>query len=103
MADQVTIAFRGTIEYRDRLQDEARARRIKMQELIERAIEVYLRQGSAAAEIAAERAADRVAREALAPAGTKLIVVPNEMAEIFQRLLEFYATHCQPTKQLNRE
>ena len=40
----VRIAFTGTEDYRADLQAQALARRIKVQELIERALEVYLAQ-----------------------------------------------------------
>lgn len=79
------IAFRGTEDYRERLQDAARARKIKVQELLERAVEVYLT-GSAAAEVAAQRAA----AEQVAPPGQKAVVVPEEMVELIDQFVRWY-------------
>lgn len=79
------IAFRGTEEYRNRLQDEARARRIKVQELIERALEVYLK-GSAAAEVAAQRTAEQMS----APPGHKVIIAPDELVDLFEMMIKWH-------------
>ena len=80
----VTIAFRGTAEYRDSLKEAAHVRRINMQELIERALVVYLK-GDPATEVAAQRAAE----QKLASAGHQMMAIPDDMVFVVNTLLKW--------------